>query len=554
MENNKLILNNVLYVPAHLVTPEMRDAFTYKFTKKIKERKIVSQRCCGECKKYRHKDCIAAGYTKYDQVCKKFEPPIITRSEQEIIYTHAQEGNNYIFGRGDLGKIRQLFGHLPIEDQRAAPVLGFDLQCKTALYEEQQRVVNEWLQHGYGIIKAPTAFGKSVMWVWLVAYLKMRTLLLAQEVRHLDVCYNALYEHTNIAELEKEYGVEIAGRLNYVNKGTRENPKYKKEWGKTYPISFSTFQGLSSKKGLEVLSELKNYYGTVFNEECHHSAAETFHWVTRSFNSWYRGGQTATPTRKDQYHFSTYDTIGPITAQGLTEQMTPKVTFIHTDVKVPAWIFKFQYPTVKLHTWLSKSYEYQGIVFDWLMQDIRDGRKAFVFTERRDNATWLARQVEIAGYNAQVIMSGTVANIDNISQRLLDGRLACIVGTKVLQENVNIPPLDVVHLPFSNFGKEKEEQIVGRIRRYIRDPETKQIIPNAKPQPLIRVYTYVSDVSTLPQSAIQFRRSLYKTWGFDFDEDFDVKKAKAAIEGVSDPLSGKKKTKNMKEWLDSFKE
>lgn len=551
--SDKIILNNVLHVPAHLVTHEMRDAFTYKFIKKIRKKKLVNERCCGECKRYRSEKCIADGFTRYEQVCKKFEPPVVVRTETEIIETHAQEGPNFIFGRGDLGKIRKLFGHLPIEDQRVFPPLGYDLQCITELYEEQQRVMNEWMQHGYGIIKAPPGWGKSVTFCWLVTQLKMRTLLLAQEVRHLDVCHSALYEHTNIAELEEQYGIEIAGRLNYINKGTRENPNYKKAWGKTYPISFSTFQGLNSEKGKNVLANIKDEYGLVFNEEAHHSAAETFHWVTRSFNSWYRGGQTATPTRKDQYHVSTYDTIGPITAKGLTEQMLPKAIFIHTDVKVPDWIFKYQYPSVPLHTWLSKSYEYQQIVFDWLLQDIRDGRRPFVFTERRDNATWLARQVEIAGYNAQVIMSGTIANIENVTKKLLDGRLACIIATKVLRENINIPPLDVIHLPFSNFSKEKEEQLVGRIRRYLRDDETKQVMHEAKPQPLIRVYTAISNTSNLLESATRFRRSLYKEWGFEFDEDFDVKKAKDAMNQGKDPISGKKKTVNMKDWLDSFK-
>ena len=88
----------------------------------------------------------------------------------------------------------------------------------------------------------------------------------------------------------------------------------------------------------------------------------------------------------------------------------------------------------------------------------------------------------MAGYNVEVIMGGTAKkSFDDISDRLRDGTLHCVIGTKVLNENVDIPPLDCLHLPLPSANDEMEEQQVGRIRR----PDGPD-----KPTPLVRAYCY----------------------------------------------------------------
>lgn len=519
---SKVILSDMLYVPAYLVSNEMKEAFTYKTRERLFTRKQILNRCCGECRWFNK--CENPKSSNPKNVCEKFEAPVILEWKTTLLKTYKQlDDGTYAFNRGDFKKIKELFGHLEFDDQRKYPSLGIpDLKFTSKLYEDQQRTVNDWLKHGYGIIKCPTAWGKSVSLTWLILHLNLKAIILAQEKRHLIVMWDAFREHTNITKLEEELGEPLIGRLAHENKGTATSPifrKTKKFKEKIYPITLSTFQSLSTKGGKDLLEKVKNEYGFLALEECHHESAWTFHKVTQSFNSWYRGGQTATPTRKDGKHPAIYDTIGPITAIGRTEQMLPKVTFIHTGINVPDWVFLGQYPHSRLDKWLANSFEYQKVVCEQVLQDVQDGRKVFVYTKRRNNATWLERQVTLSGYNAKVIMSGSENTDQNkISELLLDNRLSCIVGTNVMKENVNIPPLDVVHLPFPNFGKENEEQIVGRIRRYIRDSKTKEILYDAKPQPLIRVYTVTSN-NDIPSKALHFRKNLYKKWKFDFDEE-----------------------------------
>ena len=463
--------------------------------------------------------CHLRGY-KEDDYCKLFDAKPIKRVEIHEIVTYKKlDEHFYIFNRGDLGKVAETFQEFEIVDQRAAVPLGVPLTLKEGrvLRDEQMETANTWLSKGYGIVKAPTGWGKTVLWCYLVQHIGLKTLLLAQETRHLQVGWEGLYEHTNIAELEAELGIQICGRLGYEHTIQADGTvKYKKSKDpyKTYPITFSTFQGLSSKKGKEALAHVKNEFGLVWLEEAHHESAETFHEVTKSFNSWYKGGQSATPTRKDQTHVATYDTIGPITAVATKEQMSCLYTFISTGVVVPNWIFRGQYPLPKLFTYLAKHEDVQNIILQWMLYDIQSGRKPLYITERKLDAFSMRQNIHMSGYNVELIMGGpkTVTKKQSTySQELLDEKLHAIIGTKVIKENYNIPPLDTIHLLYPNFGVETEEQMTGRIRRYVLDSEGNEIFKN---RPLIRVYTFEAD-NTLPDKSMNFRKNFYRKMGFE---------------------------------------
>jgi superfamily II DNA or RNA helicase len=519
-------LNEVLYVPSEHVRQEHLNEYTYTFEKVIYEKPDEVTRKCANCKYWKvpWKDtkgneilCHLRGYTENDY-CNKFFPKPVKRIEEVEVVTYNKLNNEfYTFGRGDLGKIERVFHDFNIVDQRVAPKLGIDLKMKEGrvLRPDQVKIVQDWLDHGYGIIKAPTGSGKTVMWAYLVQHLGLKTILLAQEVRHLQVGFEGLYEHTNIAELEKEAGVNLCGRLGYEHYFNSEGEaifKKSKDPGKIYPITFSTYQALDSDRGKELLQNgLKDQFGLVWNEECHHSAAETFHHVTKTFNSYYKGGQSATPTRKDQLHCATYDTIGPITAIGTKEQLICDYTFIHTGVTAPDRLFFGQYPLPKFFTFISVNPDIQNCILQWMLYDIQNGRKPLYITERKADAFSLRDKIHMSGYNVELIMGGSVAKKQSeYSDRLLNGKLHAIIGTKVIKENYNIPPLDTLHLAYPNFGVESEEQMTGRIRRYVLDSNGEEIPKN---QPLIRVYI-VDANNTIPKKAVDFRVGFYRKMNF----------------------------------------
>lgn len=500
------------------MSSDIREAFTYRFKRKTNER-VSGSRCCQNCKWwitkwYKDKEnCSDLGYYS---TCNDFEYQVITRVEEEIITTYKQiDPETVIFGRGNLEKIEKYFGNFDIIDQRSAPPLGYELKCTAALYPEQQRVCDEWYNAGGGFMKSPTGSGKSVMLCWLIAKLGLKTIILSQETRHLQVIIDALYAHTNLKELEEENGIHIIGKVGeeYCNKKNRNYVRKNREI--IYPLSLSTYQNFYRQSGQETLQRIKNEFGFLWIEEAHHEAAETFHNVVRNFNTHYRGGGSATPLReRDKLHVVIYDTIGDITARGFTEQMEPKCTFIETDVVVPKWVFQKMYPVSSLLSFLGSSDEYRQIVLSYFLKDIEDGRIPLLISERRNFAMYIQEQVKMSGYASQLIMGGMkLTSQEECINKMIEGKLNCIIGTKVLKENINLTPLNALHLPFPTFQRGTEEQTLGRIRRYLKD---KNGNPLPKPQPLVRIFTYKAD-HKIPESAMNFRRSLYKSWGFEVD-------------------------------------
>jgi superfamily II DNA or RNA helicase len=526
--SDKIILGDVLYVPSHFVNSDIRDAWTYKFKKKIYER-VSGGRVCQNCKWWTspwYKDKENCSDLGYQNVCNDFEYQQVTRIEEEILTTYRQiSPNMVIFGRGNLEKIEKYFGAFDIEDRRSAPVLGWDLRCNATLRPDQQKAADELLDKYYGILKAPPGWGKSVLFCWVLAKIGLRTIVLSQETRHLQVCIDALYQHTNLKELEEDSGEHILGTFGeeFCNKKDRDYVRKNKDL--IYPIMFATYQSFNSEKGKQALEKFKNSYGLLWIEEVHHESAKTYHEAAREFNTWVRMGATATPTRKDKTHVAIYDTVGPVTVIATGEQMVPVISWIHTGIEIPKWVFQCQYATSKLHTYLADNSEYRDIVLKYFMKDIEDGRKPLLITERKSLAFWLVDQIKISGYKPVLAMGGVKnkgkkgENYEEIIKGLLNGNIHGVIGTKVLKENINIPPLDVLHLPFPNFGKELEEQMIGRIRRYLKN-EKGDNIPDAKPTPIVRIYTYVAD-NKLPTSALNFRKSLYKSWKFETLEEIE---------------------------------
>lgn len=363
----------------------------------------------------------------------------------------------------------------------------------------------EWFV-GNGIVNHNT-----VLMSALFAAMKVRILVLTDKLRHLQVVEEGLREATNLNDLEKEYGTTLCGVLGEEVRYRKDGKKYVSEKpGLVYPITLSTYQSLTSARGRTLLPHLQNYFGCVWHEEGHHEAAETYHYVTKSLNPYYRGGQTATPTRGDQMHMVLYDTVGPVTAKSTTPAWTPKATFINTGVHVPDSCFRGMYALVNVETWLSRERAYFDHVRDAVLEDLQNGRKVLVYSKRVAFNHKLRQTLHMAGYGAESIDGKSKPKEQAwYTQQILDGKLDVIIGTSVIAENYNIPPLDCLHLPFTNFTEETEKQIVGRILR--------SNVEN-KPQPLIRVYTWTANQS-VAKTAAHWRRQLYKKLRYEIEPD-----------------------------------
>lgn len=257
---------------------------------------------------------------------------------------------------------------------------------------------------------------------------------------------------------------------------------------------------------------------------CHHTSAPTYHSVFSSFNSMYRGGTTATPTRKDQMHWATYNSIGPITAEGGNEMLSCNVSWMRTGISIPSSLFRFtKYGWSRMLDWLGQNSDLKQQLLDNVLRDITAGYKPLVICERRVMVDYLKNMLTHSGYNVEVIVGGqakkksTAANkmgaavdFDALSRRLLDGTVHAVIGTNVLNENIDIRPLDCLHLPFPSANPEMEEQRAGRIRRPLhKDDIAAGFVKN---NPEIRVYCF--EGHRIAAAGETTRKAVYERLGF----------------------------------------
>lgn len=260
---------------------------------------------------------------------------------------------------------------------------------------------------------------------------------------------------------------------------------------------------------LEVEDAHTFFANGILTHNCHHESAATYHTVFNTFNAYHRMGTTATPTRRDKLHCSVYHSIGPVVAEGGNAQLKCRVQWVPTGINIPPHLKRFKYPMPMMHNWIEKQPALKELLLEKVLDDISNGRRPLIISERVKLVHWLQRQINASGYTAELVIGGTVTDsFSELSQKLIDGRVHCVIGTKVMNENVNIPPLDTLHLPFPSHGTEVEEQRAGRIRRPVPSGEAWTKLD----EPIIYVYCY--EGISFAKAHERVRRDTYVRLGF----------------------------------------
>jgi hypothetical protein len=158
------------------------------------------------------------------------------------------------------------------------------------LRPDQEIAANETVAHDFGILCAPTAFGKTVTAAALIARRGVNTLVLVHRT-----------------ELMKQWQARLQVFLN-VEKGMVGLIG----GGKTKPsgkIDIAVMQSLSRVGEVDSLVE---NYGHVVVDECHHIGAVSFDGILKQAKAKYVLGLTATPIRRDGQQPIIFMQCGPL--------------------------------------------------------------------------------------------------------------------------------------------------------------------------------------------------------------------------------------------------
>ena len=182
----KLVLNEKLWVPAHLVSPEILARFEH--------RPIVSYDRVSE-------------WSEAKQLFVDKKVPVFATVNA---YTLDNANLCYGFCRGDLRKIDKLFAKYEIDDQRSAPPMEHQITFTGTLKDYQEKAVEDFLEYESGQLKAAPRMGKTCCFVNMICKLGLKALILVHQDDLAEQAYSRFEEFTNFKEIEKSIGT---GRL-----------------------------------------------------------------------------------------------------------------------------------------------------------------------------------------------------------------------------------------------------------------------------------------------------------------------------------------------------
>ena len=309
------------------------------------------------------------------------------------------------------------------------------------------QIATAWDQ---GIIVAPSGSGKTIIGLELIARRQLPALILVHRKQLSDQW---------IERIQTFLGITKAHIGQY--SGT------KKKLGKQ--ITVGSLQSLARKGDL---SELKDKFGTIIVDECHHIPAATFREVIAQLNPRYIYGLTATPKRKHNDEKLIYVYIGDIIARmeasdnaSISDLPRQPVEILirTTDLAVP---FKFTTDNFQL---LSKIICFDTARNKMIIEDIMDKvtseKKVLVLSERKEHLEILSMYLK--GKCETIVISGDDSAPSRKSKlkQIESGHYQVILSTgQFFGEGLDIRGISCLILAFPFAFEGKLIQYIGRLR------------------------------------------------------------------------------------------
>jgi superfamily II DNA or RNA helicase len=355
-------------------------------------------------------------------------------------------------------------------------------------------------------LSASTAFGKTVIALWLIARRGVNTLILVHRKQLMDQWVERIRQFLTISK-------EEIGCFS----GTK-----KKRFGK---IDVAVMQSLGRSN---TIPEWIKDYGQIIVDECHHISAASFESIVRKCPACYRLGLSATLTRKDGQQPIVLMNLGEVryTAHQQNSRFVQKIIPRYTGFQLPeqgavftAGVHGNKLPaatTTMTGTPLTIQELFKRLWTDTdrnrlIIQDIiaahTEGREILVLSERLDHLALLRESLAPHTEYLFMVKGGMgkkqVKSIMEHIQQVPSGSNRIILATgKYLGEGFDLPCLDTLFLVFPFSWKGTLIQYVGRLNRT--SYEKDEVI----------VYDYVDDKVPVLRRMFDRRIKGYKALGF----------------------------------------
>lgn len=260
---------------------------------------------------------------------------------------------------------------LELRDERFAGQPA-ELNFVGVLRADQERAVAEVMAHDFGVLCAPTAFGKTVTAAAIIARRATSTLILVHRTELLKQWQERLQSFLGV-------GKGVVGTIG----GGKARP--------TGVIDIAVMQSLSRQGEVNPLVE---NYGQVIIDECHHIGAVSFEAILKQIKARYVLGLTATPIRRDGQQAIIFMQCGPIRHQATRAETAPhdlevipracnRIIAMAPDARIQD-VFRF----------IAEDVTRTEALADEVERAFSQGRKVLVLTERTEHVEAIRQALE----------------------------------------------------------------------------------------------------------------------------------------------------------------
>jgi superfamily II DNA or RNA helicase len=362
-----------------------------------------------------------------------------------------EDGKTISLPRGFLAKLLKFLYENSIKYDVISTTSSFD-DCKfksnIKLTEIQEQIVEASMAEKQGVIVAPPGSGKTIMGMELIARHQKPTLILVHRKQLLDQWVERIQTYLNIPKAH-------IGRFSNAKKISGQN------------ITIGLLQSFARAKNL---SEIRDKFGTIIVDECHHIPAKTFRNVISQLNPEFLYGLTATPKRKHNDEQLIYVYIGDILADmsdylDVNSQNPSKnfaITIRETDLEVP-----FNWKTDRFDL-VAKVICYDTkrnmLITEDILEQVNMGRKTLVLSERKEHLKIL--DLYLKGRCETLTFSGddSAASRTSKLKQINDGHYQVLLATgQIFGEGMDVANIEALLLVFPFSFEGKLTQYAGRL-------------------------------------------------------------------------------------------
>ncbi|MFA6518116.1 MAG: DEAD/DEAH box helicase family protein [Candidatus Shapirobacteria bacterium] len=239
---------------------------------------------------------------------------------------------------------------------------------KLILRKDQKQVLHQLLPHDRVILEAQPGFGKTMVALALMKKLGQKTLIIVHTNTLLHQWQKRITDYFSLSKLD----IGIIG----------DN-----KWSVGKKVTIASYMTLS-RRGVD---EIKNDFGLIIIDECHHAPANTFSTVVRQFPSKHVLGLTATTYRKDKLEKLMFLYVSYQIVKATTENIDNSENsnqIVKTDLITRKTQFK---ANVKLEDFqeacrlVISDPDRNNQITDDIIDALNTGAKCLVLTERLDH-------------------------------------------------------------------------------------------------------------------------------------------------------------------------